>query len=67
MISGPEPSPDRFAPVPLIDISAFRDGDPARRAAVARTVGDALEGIGFMMITTASRGTRPPGWRMAAS
>lgn len=40
-----------FAPVPLIDISPFALGDAAARGAVAREVGDACEGIGFMMVT----------------
>jgi len=41
----------QFAPISLIDMAHFRHGSAAERAAVARQVFDALEGIGFMMIT----------------
>ncbi|MGZ5887670.1 MAG: isopenicillin N synthase family dioxygenase [Ramlibacter sp.] len=37
--------------VPVVDVAAFRDADPAGRAAVARAFGLALEQTGFVTIT----------------
>jgi isopenicillin N synthase-like dioxygenase len=37
--------------VPIIDVAAFRSPDPAARGAVARQVGEAVDAIGFLVIT----------------
>ena len=39
------------ARIPTIDFAAFRDGSPARRAALANEIGRAAEVYGFMLIT----------------
>jgi isopenicillin N synthase-like dioxygenase len=36
--------------VPIIDVAAFRAGDPAARRGVARRVGEAVDAIGFLVI-----------------
>jgi isopenicillin N synthase-like dioxygenase len=39
-----------LAPVPIIDISPFSADDPVARLAVARAVGEACSGIGFILV-----------------
>jgi isopenicillin N synthase-like dioxygenase len=48
------PSPEvtiMLLEVPVIDVAPFRSGDPARRRVVAQAAGQAVNDIGFLVIT----------------